>query len=366
MNVQKISEEFEGRPYVALRYFTAVWERLRALQLPVQQVALRMGLDERDLDDTDRFVLADMVDEALDFACQLAGDDAFCLKAGQQMQPMHLGALGHLLLSCSSVSEMVALHAEYGRLVTNAYPIAYEVGPALCRGIGLPWPHGRPFSRHTVEFNLAAWGCLARKLTGLDVGPILVELPYERPFDTEAYEAFFQCELSFGASWLAVTFSPDVLTCRLRHGHPALRGILEPELQRQLAELKLSHRPYHGFLKQLRLVVTQAMEAGSPQLCVVAAKMNCSPRKIQRLLQAQGMTFRELVDDIRRSQVEQHMSDPALSFSEIALLLGFSDQSTFQRAFRRWFGRSPREHRRHLLQTGRLHPSPGRESAGRR
>jgi AraC-like DNA-binding protein len=71
-----------------------------------------------------------------------------------------------------------------------------------------------------------------------------------------------------------------------------------------------------------------------------------APRSLHRALQARGLGFRALRDDTLRRLAEQHLGDPGMSVAEVALLLGYSEQSAFTRAFRRWTGHSPLQFRR--------------------
>ncbi|HEX6241184.1 MAG TPA: helix-turn-helix transcriptional regulator, partial [Polyangiales bacterium] len=79
----------------------------------------------------------------------------------------------------------------------------------------------------------------------------------------------------------------------------------------------------------------------------VAARMHLSIRTLQRRLDEHGTSFRELAEVARREATERLMADPKLSLLDIALLVGFSEQSAFNRAARRWFGVTPSEFRAH-------------------
>ena len=76
-------------------------------------------------------------------------------------------------------------------------------------------------------------------------------------------------------------------------------------------------------------------------LADVAAGLALSPSELQRRLEQVGTSFRAEVERVRRTLTEQYLRDPSLSLIEIAFLLGFSEQSAFSRACRRWFGKPP-------------------------
>jgi AraC-like DNA-binding protein len=95
----------------------------------------------------------------------------------------------------------------------------------------------------------------------------------------------------------------------------------------------------------VRRVLLDLLPSGDVTLEQVAVRMKRSLSTLQRQLQQEGATYREVLDDTRRLMAEGYLSNPRLPLSEVAYLLGFEDQSSFSRAFRRWTGSSPRRYR---------------------
>lgn len=87
-----------------------------------------------------------------------------------------------------------------------------------------------------------------------------------------------------------------------------------------------------------------------PEAERVARQLGLSKRSFFRRLQEHGTSYQQIVDEIRRDLTQHHLREERLSLSEIALLLGYSEVSTFHRAFRRWSGQSPAEYRRSLVE----------------
>ncbi|NEP18534.1 MAG: helix-turn-helix transcriptional regulator, partial [Leptolyngbya sp. SIO4C1] len=83
-----------------------------------------------------------------------------------------------------------------------------------------------------------------------------------------------------------------------------------------------------------------------PKLDAIAAKLGYSSRTLQRKLQQAGTSFQQVLDDIRRELAFQYLQETQLTASEIAFLLGFSENSAFTRAFRRWTAITPGDYRR--------------------
>jgi AraC-like DNA-binding protein len=85
----------------------------------------------------------------------------------------------------------------------------------------------------------------------------------------------------------------------------------------------------------------------------VARELGMSVRSLQRRLAEAGTSFRDLLDTSRQEMAQSYIREPEIELVEIAFLLGFSDQSAFSRAFKRWTGNSPNEVRKTFLNESR-------------
>ena len=102
----------------------------------------------------------------------------------------------------------------------------------------------------------------------------------------------------------------------------------------------------HPFVGRVRAAVGLTLQRGTGDLASVARALDVGARTLQRRLAAEGRNFRAVVDDARRELAKQYLADRAQSLANIALLLGFSEQAAFQRAFVRWTGVTPGRFRR--------------------
>ena len=99
-------------------------------------------------------------------------------------------------------------------------------------------------------------------------------------------------------------------------------------------------------------MIIRHLQDGEPRRPKIAAVLGMSERTLQRRLTAEGTSFQLLLDDTRRELARHYLGQRTVSLADIAYLLGFSDQSSFFRAARRWFGSSPRDYRARLLTEG--------------
>jgi AraC-like DNA-binding protein len=104
--------------------------------------------------------------------------------------------------------------------------------------------------------------------------------------------------------------------------------------------------PQQSIVDQVRTQVHLLLMQKEPTLEEVAEKVGLSSWSLQRRLREEGLSFSLLVDKLRCEMATHYLQQKQLPISEMALLLGYSEVSAFSRAFRRWFGISPRQWRK--------------------
>jgi AraC-like DNA-binding protein len=103
--------------------------------------------------------------------------------------------------------------------------------------------------------------------------------------------------------------------------------------------------PRTDFAARVRSAVSHALVDGIPTLSTIATELGVGARTLQRRLSESGHSFQGIVDGARRELAEQLLRETDYSLAEIAFLTGFSEQSGFTRAFKRWEGQTPRSYR---------------------
>jgi AraC-like DNA-binding protein len=105
--------------------------------------------------------------------------------------------------------------------------------------------------------------------------------------------------------------------------------------------------PATGFRREVEIRIEPLLPSGTIRMEKVASAMRCSRQTLYRRLKAEGVTFEQLLDNLRRRLALRLVREPGLSVKEIAYRLGFSEPAAFSRAFKRWTGRTPRAAARH-------------------
>jgi AraC-like DNA-binding protein len=109
----------------------------------------------------------------------------------------------------------------------------------------------------------------------------------------------------------------------------------------------LARLPERGdFLATVRATIADCLRLGDVSIEHTAKRLALTPRTLQRRLTDAGQVYRQLVEDVRCVAARTYLARTDLSLQEVSDLLAFSEQSAFQRAFRRWTEQSPQAYRR--------------------
>lgn len=257
------------------------------------------------------------------------------LHLGQTVTPRHFGVIGYVLLACGTLGAALTRLHHYQRLVYDVSPMRFTAQGAH---VTLEWgtENGRP-GRLADETAITALVQFARDVTGTTTTMDAVHFVNAPPASLEPYRRYFGGEVLFEQDATRVRLPLSLLAKPLRQPDAALLTLLEQQAQSLLADL-----PEAGDLEQaVRRAVASLAREGEISLERVAASLHTSPRTLHRRLEALSLGFRALRDDTRRRLAEQHLADRGIGIAEVALLLGYSEQSAFTRAFGRWTGQTP-------------------------
>jgi AraC-like DNA-binding protein len=169
-----------------------------------------------------------------------------------------------------------------------------------------------------------------------------VSFPH-RPEDFDHVERVLACPIRVGEPWAGLAMGRDAWNLPLRRRDSILRGLLE----RHAAEISARQPALDGPALDVRRVLASRITRGDTQIQSVARELSTSTRSLQRRLAAAGVSYNQLLDQVRKEAAERYLCDAPLSIAEIAYLLGYSEPAAFNRAFKRWHDESPQAFRQH-------------------
>jgi AraC-like DNA-binding protein len=198
------------------------------------------------------------------------------------------------------------------------------------------------FARPHIEYALANCFLRLRAVMQRNLKAIEVHFTFGQPSSTSEYGRTFGAPVRFRQAVNRIVFSRELMEIRLPLADPELCELLEDYAQRQLRNIP----GMSPALAELQSAMAENFSAGNISLDFLARQLGKSRRSLQREIQANGMTYRELLDAVRRDRALSLIHHQDLSIKEMAAKLNFTDSSSFCRAFRRWTGKSAFTYRR--------------------
>jgi AraC-like DNA-binding protein len=272
---------------------------------------------------------------------------AAVLNLGSLITPRNFSDLRYAILTAENLYEALHMMAEIesGRqnLVTTRLVFNANIPTIEWHISGAEQESLAPF----VEFIAATYARFARLILR-DV-PIFASLSFVHAprFDAAIYEAFFGCTVHFSAPENIAILSTDYLSSPSPLANAELLGAYSDWLRKPadwgVTGDKYSANSYFYLMTEI--------DKSPPTLRQLAAAFGTTERTLRRQLVDEGRPYRALLDEARRDLCLLYLIERKRNFSEIALLLGYSQLSAFTRAYRRWFGRPPSQNDVYLRTT---------------
>lgn len=281
--------------------------------------------------------------QVLEEAARQSGCDNFGLRYGQQFQPRALGLLGYVGLCSETLEDALRnfaaafpyhQHSTLIRLVDcgDCYRFDYQV------------QHGAILDRRQdAELTMGMALNLLRHALGSDWTPRAVGFEHARPDGWQEHGKVFGAPVHFQRGCNSLLVPKADIRGRLMPERDANLLFLVQDVIRRLGEQ--GNRP--DLLEDAGTQIRLALSEGEPVLELIAERLELTAAGLQRRLREAGLSFSQVVENTRRDLALHYLRQRQRPISELAPLLGYSETSAFSRAFRRWFGVSPRQWRSH-------------------
>jgi len=274
-------------------------------------------------------------------AVDLSKDPLLGLHVGEQIKPGYYGPLGYIAMSCATLGAALQKHLQYQQLVSNHGQVKIDIKQEVFKVI---WqPQIKDVDRHVVENIFSAWVCFGRWICAQDIVPLDVTFQHASSEDQAEYQRVFRCPVKFAqaenALYLPLRYLEQTLVqtdSELRQHFEHKAAILVQTLQQEDDE----------FLQELKVWMTHALLQGNLTLESTADHFELTPRSLQRRLAQRQQSYKAMLDIIRQELAQQYVCDQSINLAEVTFILGFADQPSFQRAFKRWTGKTPGHYRK--------------------
>lgn len=274
----------------------------------------------------------------LEQAAELSGCDNFGLHYGQQFQPKSLGLIGYIGL-CSATLESALVNMTNHFYLHQKDTLNRMVDLGDCWRLDYQVHHGAILTRRQdAELTLGMFMNVIRGVLGGHYSPREIHFEHTRPEFWQEHSKLFNAPVYFDQPFNSILLSKKDLQHPMPNHDPLLLTVILDTLR-----LLNTHVHRQSLTDQVRSHIQIELNTGEPNLEKIAHDLDLSSCALTRRLKLEGLTFSSLVDKVRCELAEHYMKQKNIPISEMAFLLGYSEVSAFSRAFKRWFGVTPRQ-----------------------
>jgi AraC-like DNA-binding protein len=289
----------------------------------------------------ERITLDEMY-ELWEAALDVTGESGLGVRLGQYLRPSNYGLYGQLMSSSSTLGEALVLSARLHGLVAISVRMSLHIEGGRARNT--LEPVSARVHPETIDIGMAAQVAIIRHLVGRDFPLIEVTFSREAPRSQVEYQRVFRAPLRFGRAENAIWFDSAMLELPVTSANPGLKASLMEKAERRAETLR---RPAQ-LQQQVSDAIAVELGTGSVSCERVASRLGMHPKALGRQLKDLNTSYREMLEHVRREFAERYLKSGGLSVERVALLLGYSEKSAFNRAFKRWSGQSPVDYRKSL------------------
>ncbi len=274
-----------------------------------------IGVPAAALRDVNARLPSRLVDIAFAKAAALIPDPAFALRAGECWHPSNLGTMGYAWLSSRTLHTGLKRLERFGCILGNRATYRCVDTPG---GLRFVLEHGRgdtPIGHSIADFTLSLLLGMCRTNYGGKLNATVLCLRRPEPADSQPWLRVFGGDVQFGSLEDSLLLDRAAVNAPLPSANIPLANTFDRILTEQLA---------HFFDDDI---------------------VSRCKAYLQRKLHQLGLTYQRLCDEARHELARRYLDDTNKSVTEVTFLLGFSEQSAFTRAFRRWSGMSPTTYR---------------------
>jgi AraC-like DNA-binding protein len=329
------------KPMISVAATTGLLEAIGSAGANPDQVLRAVDLDRAVLSNAEGFIPCSTFARLLEEAARATGDSCFGLHFGERFNVKNIGPLAYVVLNSPTIAVADAHVARYLKLYNQAAKVFFTVEGQRAYLQYVLVDLGIEVPRQQNEYSMVIRLNTIRMMVGSQWAPLEVRFAHEAPEQISEHLRIFGAPVLFGYPTNAFVIEREFLERQIPAADQRLYQIMKQYLERVLAEIPQEHE----VLASVRRAVAESMREGDPNLARVAKKMAMSPRTLQRQLKEQGMEFKNLVDDTRRRFALSYLRNRRNTLTEIAFLLGYSEVSAFNRAFKRWTGSTPLAYR---------------------
>lgn len=255
-----------------------------------------------------------------------------------------LGAIGFAIKEAPDIRTAILDLCEFLHVNAIATTLEEKDGLAIW-SLNVVIPTALDYRQHLTLCISVATGMM-RRFIGPKWHPELVHFEFKTPKNTAPFSKFFNCPVSFNQEINALIFDVALLDKKIPEPNQQLYRILHEYLEQRV------QKNANNFINEVRTKIITDLQKGGCSLDSISSALSMKTRTFQRKLKTNGYHFSDLLEQTRIDMAKRYLHLSDISLTQISDMLGYSEQATFSRSFKRNTGKSPSqwrtEHTKHI------------------
>jgi AraC-like DNA-binding protein len=327
---------------VPAQHLRIVLDTAASLGASTDELCAAAGMDRGAFDDPNARASIEATSALYETAALRTSDAAFGLHVAERSDFFAFDALGFAISAKSTLREAFEQLAPSIRALQGTRIDLEVIDDGAHLTFDLPEQAAGLPCRHRTEAYMARVVRTIALATGAAPRLRRVAFRHARPAEVREHERIFAAPIGFGAPHNRLSIDAQILEAPLVRADPRLSAVLDRHLQDLVARMPAAV----SLADQVRRYVRDAFPRGRFDVESVGHRMGMGGRTLQRSLNAEGISHREIVEEVRREFALHYLAETRMPIKEIASLLGYSEPRAFYRAFERWTGLPPASYRR--------------------
>ncbi len=319
----------------------ALVNTIKSVNCPVEPLLQEADIDQSLLTQAGQRIPIQKMAILWKAAVRETGNPAIGLSVSQHLQTNHLYAFSYVIQACNNVREALETMVCFSAVISTVLELELKEKKDSVELIYAVRENYPAPCEEAMDASAAI--TIIRAINHLGLLPediVCVRLPRAVPEQPELWRSRLPCPVHFESDYLRIVFQPHVMDNPLPTASPEIASTNSELLRRYLDSLNRS------FVTRARQHLADLFLSGRATQEALAAELNVSPRNLQRKLLSENTSFRNLLDALRQKHALHEIKHSLKPITEVAHDLGFSDSTSFCRAFKRWTGETPTQYRR--------------------
>lgn len=310
-------------------------EFVRSHGVAPEPLLARAEISPDDIGNSEKYIPSLNVARALEYAARETGNDHFGLDFAAERDLVDCyGAVAALSRTCANFESSFKTFIARSHLIDQSaiWHLDNDGKTAFLTRISLLSAQTRTLQQTLLEIGGSYRTC---KLAHQDWNPLLVTFTHDKPRNPRTYERFFHAPVAFGREQNGFSLSTEILARKQPRYNPARYR----ELDRYACLLESASR--WELRDTIKTMISRHLDESDYTLPRLSAELGIGPRTLLRRLKQQDITYRDLVLETRMELAAGYLKNSSTPLLEIAQFLGYTELSTFSRAFHHWYGQPP-------------------------